>query len=105
MDTQALIQDLNNSYELGLGDVPTLRELELLLAERINTMIQQDFSALVQLLYRIDVSEPRLRGLLQENAGEDAGVVIARMILERQWQKIETRRRYRQDAGSDEERW
>ncbi|HEY4111514.1 hypothetical protein [Puia sp.] len=114
MEANALIQDLNKSYELGLRDVPTLAELETLLAERVNGMIRQDFGALVQLLYRIDVNEARLRGLLQENAGEDAALVIARLILERQWQKIETRRRYRQDPngegnrqdpGGGEERW
>jgi hypothetical protein len=105
METQALIQDLNKSYELGLQDVPTLGELETLLAERVNTLIQQDFGALVQLLYRVDVDETRLRGLLQENVGEDAGMVIARLILERQWQKIETRRQYRQDTSGEEEKW
>ncbi len=106
METNALIQDLNKSYELGITDVPTMGELEGLLAEKINTMIQTDFGALVQLLYRIDVNEGRLRGLLAENTREDAGMVIAKLILERQWQKIETRRQYRQDAGSgEEERW
>jgi hypothetical protein len=106
MEAHALIQDLNKSYELELRYVPTLGELEALLAEKVNGMIQRDFGGLVQLLYRVDVSEPRLRGLLQENAGDDAGMVIARLILERQWQKIETRRQYRRDAEGDEaERW
>ncbi|HXB06841.1 MAG TPA: hypothetical protein VNW04_06995 [Puia sp.] len=105
MEPHTLIQDLNNSYALELRDVPAMDELEALLAEKVNRMIQTDFDALVQLLYRIDVNEGRLRGLLQENAGEDAGRVIARLILERQWQKIETRRRYRQDTSGDEERW
>jgi hypothetical protein len=105
METDILIQDLNQSYALGLRDVPTLGELEALLTEKVNIMIQQDFGALVQLLYRVDVSETRLRGLLQANAGEDAAKVIARLILERQWQKIETRRRYRRDAEGDEEKW
>ena len=106
METQALLQDLNNSYELRLREVPTLEELEALLAERVNGMIQQNFGELVQLLYRVDVSEAKLRSLLEADAGEDAARVIARLILERQWQKIETRRRYRQDPGeSNEERW
>jgi len=43
--------------------------------------------------------------LLEENSTEDAGTLIARLILERQWQKIQTRRQYRQDAAGDEERW
>jgi hypothetical protein len=105
METHALIEDLNRSYSLELREVVTLDELEILLAEKINRMIQQDFGALVQLLYRIDVNETKLRGLLNENPGEDAGKVIAPLIIERQWQKIETRRKYRQDTESDEERW
>ena len=97
METTALLQDLNQHYELGLRDVPTIGELETALAERVNEMIQKDFSTLVQLLYRIDVDETRLRGLLRTGAGEDAGRIIAKLIIERQWQKIETRRRYRKD--------
>jgi hypothetical protein len=105
MDPRTLIQDLNNSYALELRDVPAIGELEDLLAEKMNIMIQTDFGALVQLLYRIDVNESRLRALLQENAGENAGRVIARLIIERQWQKIETRRRFRSNADGEEERW
>lgn len=105
METHLLIQDLNNIYALELREVPAIGELEELLAEKVNAMIQTDFGALVQLLYRVDVNEARLRGLLQENAEEDAGRVIARLILQRQWQKIETRRQFRQDTNSDEERW
>jgi hypothetical protein len=107
MEPHALIEDLNRSYSLELRDVVAISELEAILAEKVNSMIQTDFGALVQLLYRIDVNESKLRGLLQENANEDAGKVIARLILERQWQKIETRRQYRRDKGEDggEERW
>jgi hypothetical protein len=105
MQLHALITDLNQSYALELREVAAMDELEALLAERVNMMIQRDFGALVQLLYRVDVSESKLRGLLQENAGEEAAKVIARLIIERQWQKIETRRRYRRDVDGDEERW
>ena len=40
----------------------------------------------------IDVDEARLKKLLKDNAGEDAGMIIARLIIERQLQKIVTRR-------------
>lgn len=115
MDASLLVVDLNNvfGWELmaaGPDHVNAENELETQLAEKINVLIQRDFGALVQLLYRIDVSEVRLRQLLDSGSGEDAGVLIARLIMERQWQKIESRRRYRQDnAGSDSdtdvERW
>src|SRR5258708_10995523 len=94
-----LIQDLNRSYELQLADHLSIDQLEALLAERINTMIRGDFGRLVQMLYRVDVNESKLRQLLRDNTGEDAGKIIARLVMERQWPKIETRRKYSRDAG------
>src|ERR1700759_2938466 len=88
MDKDLLIAELNRAYDWGL----TANELEAQLAEKINALIQRDFGALVQLLYRIDVSEVRLRRMLNDESGEDAGLLIARLIMERQWQKIESRR-------------
>jgi hypothetical protein len=95
MEVQTLQYDLNNTHGLDLPVTATLEMLEQALAERINTMITADFNRLISLLYRIDVSETKLKQLLKENAGTDAGLLIARLILERQWQKIETRRKYR----------
>lgn len=94
METKALLYDLNTSYGLDLQETPTMDTLEALLAEKINDMINKDFNALVQLLYRIDVNETKLRGVLRDNQASDSGRLIARLILERQWQKILTRREY-----------
>lgn len=94
METKALLYDLNTSYGLDLQEAPTMDALEALLAERVNAMINKDFNALVQLLYRIDVNEARLRLVLRDNPASDSGRLIARLILERQWQKILTRREY-----------
>jgi hypothetical protein len=106
METKALLYDLNTSYGLALQEVPTVETLEALLAERVNDMINKDFSALIQLLYRIDVNEAKLRGILRDNQASDAGQLIARMILERQWQKILTRREHSQrDVPNEEGRW
>ncbi len=109
MDTLLLKQDLDRAYGLDLGDAATTEVLEALLAEKVNALIQSDFGVLMQLLYRIDVNEKKLRTLLEENTGEDAGRLIARLIMQRQWQKIESRRQYRsdkkEDASDGEERW
>lgn len=94
MELPALQQDLNAVYGLELSEAATMDQLETLLAAKINTLINEDFSRLIQLLYRIDVSETKLKKLLRENNGSDADRLIARLILERQWQKIETRRKY-----------
>jgi hypothetical protein len=98
METKALLYDLNTAYGLELQEAPTMETLEALLAERVNDMINKDFNALIQLLYRIDVNEAKLRGVLRDNQASDAGQLIARMILERQWQKILTRREYNQKS-------
>jgi|HubBroStandDraft_1064217.scaffolds.fasta_scaffold2624105_1 hypothetical protein len=95
MEVPALRSDLNHSYGLDLPETATIEMLEGVLADRINTMITTDFNRLISLLYRIDVSETKLKQLLRENTGTDAGLLIARLILERQWQKIESRRKYR----------
>ena len=49
----------------------------------INELIKNDFSKLVQILYRIDVSEAKLKNILSLNPNEDAGKLIAIVVLER----------------------
>jgi len=49
----------------------------------INDLIKNDFSKLVQLLYRIDVSEAKLKNILQAHPNEDAGKLIAQVVVER----------------------
>jgi len=53
------------------------------LEQAINELIKNDFSRLVQILYRIDVSEAKLKNILNENPNEDAGKLIAQVVLER----------------------
>jgi hypothetical protein len=94
-DRRELIIELNRSWELDLTEGLSADELEMLLAGKLNALIQSDFSALVRLLYRIDINESRLRNLLTGNEREDAGKIIAKLIVERQWQKILSRRQYK----------
>jgi hypothetical protein len=101
-----LIKDLNESYGLELAERFSMQEGETFLAEKLNGMIQRDFNTLVRLLYRIDVDEAALRELLKTQAGRDAGRIMARLIIERQLQKIKARPAFKPpDTGSDEERW
>lgn len=105
IDQATLIQDLNRSYGLELMATFTMEQLEAFMAEKVNHMIRTDFGGLVQWLYRIDVNEGKLRQLLQVNPGEDAGRIIARLIIERQWQKIQTRRYYSPGPPNGPQEW
>ena len=77
------------------------------LSGKINDLIQTDFERLVNLLYRIDVDEQKLKELLIDNPNEDAGVIIARLIIERQLQKIKFKEAFRNDESNidEEEKW
>lgn len=77
------------------------------LVDRVNDLLQHDFPKLVFLLYRIDIDENKLRGLLHQQAGEDAAMIITDLIIERQLQKIKSREQYRQhdDTIDEDEKW
>ncbi len=76
------------------------------LAAYINDMITNDFSVLIQLLYRIDVDEKKLKNLLQQNQLTDAATTISELIIERQIKKNETRKKFKTpDDTSEDELW
>ncbi|SDX47523.1 hypothetical protein SAMN05444410_1179 [Hydrobacter penzbergensis] len=76
------------------------------LAARINRLITDDFSGLINLLYRLDISEAKLKKLLSEHPQEDAGKIIAELIVERQQQKLQARQQFhREDNIPEDEKW
>lgn len=76
------------------------------LANKINDLILNDFAELVNRLYRIDVSERKLKATLKEYSGKDAGYLIAHLIIERQLQKIRMRNKNKNDRDADDdEKW
>lgn len=79
------------------NELDTLNNLETLkewLIENISWLIDNDFERLLTILYRIDVSELRLKRLIEQNEGENAAEVIAELMLERETQKAESRIKY-----------
>jgi hypothetical protein len=82
------------------------QQFRLHLVHLINELIVHDFSRLVQVLYRIDISETRLKNLLRKNTETDASVIIADLVIERQIQKNEARNQFKSTSDtSDEEIW
>ena len=76
------------------------------LAAYINELINYDFEKLIHLLYRIDVSEQKLKSFLA-NKQANAGDIIAGLIIERQLQKIKTRQQFKESNNdfTEEEKW
>lgn len=87
-------------------EVNSIVELKDSISTIINDLIANDFSRLISLLYRLDISEKKLRQSLATSATISAGDIIAEMIIERQKEKIKTRRLFaRKNDACDEEKW
>lgn len=93
MPSKLLPQNVLESNDTVLLQDPSFH---LQLKEYINSLILHHFEQLVSLLYRIDVSEAKIKLLLQQQPGEDAAKIIASLIIERQLQKIKTRQQFSQ---------
>ncbi|CAN5847466.1 hypothetical protein BH11BAC4_BH11BAC4_19070 [soil metagenome] len=106
MDT-AIIKYLNEQFDVSIPQRTTAEEMEIFLAEKINDLIANDFTQLVQLLYRIDVSEQKLKSLLKQNPNADSGRIIAALVIERQLEKIRSREQFskRNDNFNEAEKW
>lgn len=73
----------------------------------VNELIAQDFNQLVLLLYRLDINEKKLKQTLADHPDQNAGELIARLIVDRQEEKKKSREAFKQKdwEGSEEERW
>jgi len=107
MEAQALTEMINRDMGLSLRADTDFVALRYQLQLAISSMIANNFEQLVNILYRVDVNERKLKYLLQENVGEDAAVIIAGLIIDRQLEKIASRQQFKNDqpVDGDEERW
>ena len=104
---QDIIPLLNKELSLEFSEKLAMDELEQQLTDHINHLINTDFEKLIYYLYRIDVNESKMKQLLQQQGGENAAQLIARLIIDRQLHKIKSRAEHRSNKIDDEgaERW
>src|SRR5258706_5157720 len=106
-ENQELINAVKHDFSIILPEHAGMDQLHAALSAYINHLIVNNFTQLINILYRLDVSEKKLQQWLLENTAEDAGKIIADLIIERQLQKIESRNQFRQrdDNIDDDEKW
>ena len=100
-------KQLLDSFEIDEQILPAssseeekFRAFRSLLIQRIEELIQRDFEKLKWILYRIDVNEKKLGEALQ-NSETDAASVMADLIIQRQIEKAESRKKF----GGTENDW
>jgi len=93
--------------EFDVSFISNPREFQKHLTEKINHLIQNDFTKLINILYRIDVDETKLKETLKTQPHENAGDIISELIIERLVQKIKFREEFTKDAGPNDntEKW
>lgn len=102
-----LITIVNQSFALQLPEHISAEELHQKLSAHINDLVKNNFEVLIALLYKIDVNENKLKQYLTGNPGEDAGDIIAALIIERMRQKAQAKKQFRAGPAADdkEEKW
>ena len=75
-------------------------EADLLdLIERlVQELVDSDFESLLRLLYRIDINENKVKGVIAATGPEKASLSIAKLIFEREKEKAASRAKF--DSGN-----
>jgi len=91
-DLKALSRIIENDFELENGlSAEQLREKMI---HAFSWLLDNDISKMMNILYRTDVDEERLKSLLISRSQLPSAEVIADEYISRQLQKIETRKKY-----------
>ena len=105
MPDQKAIQEaaiaLQQEWGLTVPDVLSEEEILRLLAERVARLTENGAEQFYQLMYRLDISEKKLAAVLGD---DNVAARIARLIYDRQIQKIISRRVNTPRPNADEDR-
>lgn len=87
------IQSIQKYAEIEHAD--SYEKLREALTSIVTYLLLHDMEKLLNILYRIDVNEPKVKAAFAQNDPKLIAPEIARLILEREIQKAESRKKYR----------
>lgn len=103
---EAIRGELSDLVFSEMAQANSYEELFKRLSDYINQLITADFHRLITLLYTLDISEHKLKTLLNNYGNQNAGDLISKMIIERQLQKIMSRKSFKTEENiPDEDKW
>lgn len=94
---ELLQQEIIRKTDINLLPQSSFQLFREQLADHIHQLINKDFNKLILVLYRVDISEKKLKEQLANNAS-DAGLLIADLIIARESEKIKSRQQYSHPA-------
>ena len=92
---QKSLEFLKQDFELPMiQDRLTEEKLIKVLTPVVSNMLDRDFEKLLNICYRIDLGEKKLKSILHESQPENMAQDLATALVKRQIQKIEIRQKY-----------
>jgi hypothetical protein len=83
------------SKEFGLNPVLDATQIQEVLEARLVYLLLNEMETLLQLLYKIDVNEQKVKAAFAQSTPQDIAPELAKLIIDRMRQKAETRLKYR----------
>ncbi len=102
--TKQTTELIARDFGLEINDAPlTEEELFNILANEVAFLIERRLGFLLSLMYRLDIDEQKIRNALAPNAPDLANIGLAKLILQRQKDRIFTKIKYKQAPLDDED--
>jgi hypothetical protein len=107
---QKVLDQVNQTLALEAAEMPPDEAALLaLIAGRVAELLEHQPEYLMSLLYRLDVLEEKIAPVMRGHGEEPIPLALARLILERQKQRLETRRTVKphpmDDADAEDWTW
>lgn len=104
---EMLVREIDPQLSLPAKNIISYQQLLEWLSAYIRPLLDKNINQLINILYRMDVSEQKVSEMLTAHPDKDAGSLIAGLILERTLQKIQTRQQFSNPNAniSDDEKW
>lgn len=95
---------LKQDWDLMIPDTLSEEAILQLLRERVVNVLERGPDNFYQLMYRLDISEKKLNAVLNDS---DVAGKTAKLIYDRQLQKIKSRREHKvkKDVGDNDLKW
>lgn len=98
---ELLKNQIQNTLQLRpelVNEAENEADLINLIEQLVQELIDTDFEKLLLLLYRIDVSEVKVKKAIDLSGPENASLSIAKLIFEREKEKAISREKYKSDS-------
>jgi hypothetical protein len=94
---ESLLPDTIQSIQkyMEMESTPTYENVLEVLTSSVMYLLLNDMEKLLNILYRIDVNEPKVKAAFAQNNPKLIAPTIAQLILDRELQKAESRRKYK----------